>query len=73
MSDNHEIIMTTPAGEPLAYSVVDAVRASGIGRTTLYQLMSSHELPQVKIGSRTLIRRVDLEDLLLRHVLKRAA
>lgn len=58
---------------PLAYSVAEAVQTSGIGRTTLYRLMGSRELPSVKIGSRTLIRRIDLEDLLERHVCKRAA
>ncbi len=52
----------------LAYTVADAVSASGIGRTTLYGLMGSGQLPFVKLGNRTLIRRADLERLLERHV-----
>lgn len=52
----------------LAYTVADAVAASGIGRTTLYGLMGSGKLPFVKLGNRTLIRRIDLEALLDRHI-----
>lgn len=52
----------------LAYSVADAVAASGIGRTTLYSLMASGQLAFVKLGNRTLIRRADLEELLERNV-----
>jgi excisionase family DNA binding protein len=60
---------TTPAH---AYSVADAVQKSGLGRTTLYALMGKGELVSVKIGRRTLIRRVDLEDLIDRHLQKAA-
>jgi excisionase family DNA binding protein len=60
---------TTPAH---AYSVADAVQKSGLGRTTLYALMGKGELASVKIGRRTLIRRVDLEDLIDRHLQKAA-
>lgn len=52
----------------LSYTVSQAVAASGIGRTTLYSLMGSGELPFVKLGNRTLIRHMDLENLLKRHV-----
>ncbi len=62
---------STPiSGERLAYSVADAVAASGIGRTTLFALMSSGELPFVKLGNRTLIRSTDLEGLLHRHLVQ---
>jgi excisionase family DNA binding protein len=54
--------------ETIAYSVKDAVSASGIGRTKLYELIKAGDLPTSKIGSRTLIRRTDLEVLLARHV-----
>ena len=59
--------MASPSAR-LAYTVADAVAASGIGRTTLYGLMGSGQLPFVKVGNRTLIRRADLERLLERHV-----
>jgi excisionase family DNA binding protein len=48
----------------LAYSIKDAAVALGIGRTKLYELINAGELSVVKLGSRTLIRRADLEALL---------
>lgn len=54
--------------DKLSYSINDAVEASGIGRTTLYELIKAGELKPVKIGSRTLIRRCDLEALLERRL-----
>lgn len=54
---------------PIAYSVADAVKVSGIGRTTLYALMGSGILPSVKMGSRRLIRRLDLDQLLSINVI----
>ena len=47
--------------ERIAYSVVEAARIAGIGRTGLYQLISEGAIPIVKIGIRTLVRRSDLE------------
>ena len=61
------------AVSPLAYTVADAVRVSGIGRTTLYSLMGQGRLPIVKIGNRTLIRRIDLENLLSSNLMDCAA
>jgi excisionase family DNA binding protein len=52
----------------LAYTVAEAAAASGIGRTTLYGLMGSGELPFVKLGKRTLVRHTDLEKLLQSHL-----
>jgi excisionase family DNA binding protein len=52
--------------EPLAYSVTDAARTAGIGRSTLYDLMAHGELAYVKIGSRRLIRHEELKALLKR-------
>ena len=54
----------------IAYRIPDASRATGIGRTTLYKLISGGELPIVKIGTRSLIRRIDLEDLLGRNLVR---
>lgn len=47
--------------ERIAYSVVEAARIAGIGRTGLYQLIHDGVIPVVKIGKRTLVRRSDLE------------
>lgn len=49
---------------PIAYRVPQACKASGIGRTKLYELMRSGALPVKRIGGITLIRRADLEALL---------
>jgi excisionase family DNA binding protein len=54
--------------EKIAYTIKEAVTASGLGRTTIYELMKQGELPYVKIGARTLIRRSDLELMLERKV-----
>jgi excisionase family DNA binding protein len=54
--------------EKLSYTIAEAVAASGIGRTTIYELIKQGELPRVKVGNRTLIRRCDLEAMLERKV-----
>jgi excisionase family DNA binding protein len=41
---------------PLAYSVNEACKVAGIGRTSLYGLIGSGELCAIKAGKRTLIR-----------------
>ena len=48
----------------LAYSIPQAVHVSGLGRSTLYELMTAGHLPFVKCGKRRLIRHVDLDALL---------
>lgn len=48
----------------MSYSVDEAAALIGIGRTTLYGLIKTGELPVVKIGTRTLVRRNDLEKLI---------
>ncbi|MDP5281409.1 helix-turn-helix domain-containing protein [Sphingomonas sp. DG1-23] len=45
-------------------SVSDACRHIGIGRTKLYQLISSNSLDVVKIGRRTLILTASIERLI---------
>jgi excisionase family DNA binding protein len=44
----------------LAYRVDEAVKASGLGRTFLYERIASGELKSVKIGGRRLILKDDL-------------
>jgi excisionase family DNA binding protein len=54
--------------EKLAYTIPEAVGASGLGRTTLYELIKCGELPIAKVGARTVIRRQDLEAMLERKL-----
>lgn len=54
MNDDHK----------LAYSIAEAVTASGIGRTTLYKLIAEGRLEARKIGSRTVIPRSSLVALI---------
>lgn len=59
--------------EKLIYTVNEAALALGIGRTKLYELVQAGELPLVKIGARSLIRRADLEAFLTRSLYSAAA
>ena len=52
----------------LSYSIREAAEVSGIGRTTIYDLIKAEQLRPVKIGTRTLIRHSDLEALLERNL-----
>jgi hypothetical protein len=52
---------------PLAHSVRDAVKASGLSRTWLYGAMQRGDLPFVQIGGRRLILDDDLRAMLMRH------
>ena len=51
--------------EPIALRINDAVAASGLSRSKLYELISMGELRAVKAGGRRLILRRDLEAFLL--------
>jgi excisionase family DNA binding protein len=48
----------------LAYTILEAVRASGIGRTKLYELIREGRLEARKVGTRTLIPADGLRALL---------
>jgi excisionase family DNA binding protein len=39
----------------LAYTILDAAKASGLGRTTIYELISNGKIEARKAGARTLI------------------
>ena len=46
---------------PLAVTVTVACQISGVGRTTLYQLVKDGKIRLAKVGSRTLVNYDDLE------------
>lgn len=48
-------------GDALAYTIPDACRALGMGRTALYEEIKTGRLRAIKYGRRTLIRRKDAE------------
>lgn len=48
------------AGSKLVFNVVEAAVQLGVGRTTVYELIRSGELPSFKIGQRRLIAAKDL-------------
>jgi excisionase family DNA binding protein len=48
----------------LAYTIPEACKASGLGRTSLYKLISAGQLPCRKHGTRTLILESDLRAFL---------
>lgn len=52
--------------DKISYTVNEAVKACGLGRTTIYELIKAGELKPAKIGTRTLILRSDLEGLIER-------
>jgi excisionase family DNA binding protein len=63
--------MTSPAqNEPqkLACRIDEAVKASGLGRSFLYERMADGSLKSVKIGGRRLIMRDDLLRFLCRDI-----
>ena len=55
------------AVEPICVRVNDAARMIGVGRTKLYELISSGELETVKIGKATRITTASLRKLVDRH------
>jgi excisionase family DNA binding protein len=49
------------APEKLAYTVPEAAKAIGVGRTTMWKEVRNGTLPSFKWGGRVLIRREDLQ------------
>ncbi len=50
--------------ETLSYTIDGAMRATGLGRSKLYQLMGDGTLAKVKVGRRTLIRAASIRSLI---------
>lgn len=60
-------VLHTPQAIPserIAFSPLEVCRLLGIGKTTLYALISSGSLQTVKLGSRRLITRAAIDRLL---------
>jgi excisionase family DNA binding protein len=55
------------SARPIAVAPAEAARLAGIGRTRLYAAIASGDLPSLKLGTRRLIKIVDLESWLDRH------
>ena len=55
------------SGEPICVRVNDAARMIGVGRTKLYELISSGEVETIKIGKATRITTASLHRLVERH------
>ena len=52
--------------QPVLLSITETARLLGVGRSTLYGLLNHGDLLGLKIGTRTLIKRTDVEALLER-------
>lgn len=50
--------------DPVSVTIDGAVKATGLGRTTLYALIGEGKLATVKIGRRTLVRTDSIRKLL---------
>ena len=46
------------------YTVVEAAQLVGVGRSTMYELVSRGEVASIRVGRKVLIRRSTLEGLL---------
>ena len=53
-----------PPSIALAYRINDAVRISGLSRSSIYVLMSENKLESIKVAGRRLIPAAALRDLL---------
>jgi excisionase family DNA binding protein len=49
---------------PITYTVANATKATGLSRSTLYNLMTAKQLPYIKVGKRTLLKVSDIEAFL---------
>ena len=59
-----------PLNTNLSYGPDTAARIIGIGRTKIFALLRSGELPSLTIGGRRLVRHVDLNDFLEQQMQK---
>lgn len=57
-------IPPAPLDQALAYSIPDAARVSGLGRTTVYKLAKEGKLELRKVGARSVITAASLRALI---------
>ena len=57
---------TNQTAQQLSYTVKQAATVLGVGRTTLYSLIQTHELTPIKLRQRTLLLHDDLVAMLER-------
>jgi len=50
--------------DKLSYSIEEAQKVCGIGRTKMYEVINAGDLQARKLGRKTIILRKDLEDFL---------
>jgi excisionase family DNA binding protein len=50
--------------EPVTISIPAALRASGLGRTKLYELIAKREIASVRVGTRRLVNYASLKAFL---------
>jgi excisionase family DNA binding protein len=56
-----------PIEQALAYSINDAARVSGLGRSSIYRLVHENKLQLRKVGTRSLITASSLRALIERE------
>lgn len=59
----NQVEQTSPF-EVIAFRIPDAVKASGLSRSTLYELAAAGRLKLSQVGGRTLVPRAELERLI---------
>jgi excisionase family DNA binding protein len=62
-------VNATNESAPILFSVLEAARSCGIGRTKLLELVAAGEIRTIRIGKRRLVPRAELE----RYVASRTA
>jgi excisionase family DNA binding protein len=73
LKDQSMTDITVAPTEPLAVGITDAIRLSGVGRSTIFDEIKAGRLKARKAGRRTLILRDDLKAWLNSFPLVKAA
>jgi excisionase family DNA binding protein len=63
-------LVSTSELRPIAYSVADFCRVTGLGRPTVYNLINKGEIEVAQVGHRKLITHKAAEALLERSIVK---
>ena len=71
LSEEVTELVERPVTQPLSVSVSEAARLLGLSRSTMFGLVESQAVRSVKVGSRRLVPRRALEELLVKERLAR--